>query len=434
MTLVNTIIANSFSGGDCVNSLGIVEDNGHNLIEDGALVADGGCLDNATSHGGEPWLARLDYYGGPSTGSGAEVLQTHELLPNSPALNSGDDAACPTTDQRGFPRLGRCDMGAVESQGFSINIVGGDQQTTLVDTAFPDPLDVSLRANNDYLVVGEGQIVTYTAPLIGASLTNPTFTGTTDVDNWISIPVTANTLAGRYAVTVTVNNLLTPTHFTLTNTAGNNAPVLDPMANPTISETYGVSFTVTASDPDSDGLTFSVSDAPDGATFDDTTGRFTWTPTDEQGPGVYTMTVMVTDDGAPLLSDSMPVVITVLDVPLAFGQEITTDEDQAVDFTLFGLSAHDSITYNLATIPVHGTVSGSAPDLTYMPEADYAGSDSFTFQVSDGLVASTLATVTITVNPINEAPTAVEQSLTVQEDTGITITLSATDPDGATLT
>lgn len=51
----------------------------------------------------------------------------------------------------------------------------------------------------------------------------------------------------------------------------------------------------------------------------------------------------------------------------------------------------------------------------------------------DGLAASQVATVTITVNPINEAPTVVEQALVIQEDTPLTITLRASDPDGDAL-
>ena len=48
---------------------------------------------------------------------GATQMKTHALLPGSPALNSGDNGSCPSTDQRGFPRpVGVCDMGAYESQ------------------------------------------------------------------------------------------------------------------------------------------------------------------------------------------------------------------------------------------------------------------------------------------------------------------------------
>ena len=54
----------------------------------------------------------------------------------------------------------------------------------------------------------------------------------------------------------------------------------------------------------------------------------------------------------------------------------------------------------------NGSLSGSAPDLTYTPEANYNGSDSFTFKASDGTADSNTATVSITVTAVNDAPVA----------------------------
>ena len=56
-------------------------------------------------------------------------------------------------------------------------------------------------------------------------------------------------------------------------------------------------------DIDGDTLTYSLIGAPAGATIDPATGEFSWTPSEAQGPGVYTFTVSVTDDGTPVLSD-----------------------------------------------------------------------------------------------------------------------------------
>ncbi|MDB4391605.1 leucine-rich repeat protein, partial [Akkermansiaceae bacterium] len=68
--------------------------------------------------------------------------------------------------------------------------------------------------------------------------------------------------------------------------------------------------------------------------------------------------------------------------------------------------------------------------LVYVPNANYNGTDSFTFKVNDGLVDSTTATVSITVNAINDAPVAVAQSgLITDEDTSLAITLAGTDAD-----
>jgi hypothetical protein len=62
----------------------------------------------------------------------------------------------------------------------------------------------------------------------------------------------------------------------------------------------------------------------------------------------------------------------------------------------------DPLTFTVETGPAHGTLSGTAPNLTYTPATDYTGGDQFTFRASDGTNSSNLATVTITVLPVGE--------------------------------
>ena len=64
----------------------------------------------------------------------------------------------------------------------------------------------------------------------------------------------------------------------------------------------------------------------------------------------------------------------------------------------------DPITFAIATPPAHGTLSGTAPNVTYTPAADYFGPDSFTFTTNDGATASVPATVSITVTEVNDPP------------------------------
>jgi len=96
VTASHTIIANSGNGGDCHLTLtegpwaATFTDGGHNIVEDGA------CIDAPTSHSGDPKLGPLaDNYG---------ATLTHALLPGSSAIDAGDNAAGPDTDQRGRPR------------------------------------------------------------------------------------------------------------------------------------------------------------------------------------------------------------------------------------------------------------------------------------------------------------------------------------------
>ena len=99
----NTIIAHSSSGGDCVNA-GTIITNVNNLVEDGS------CSTNGVNFlSGDPGLGSLADNGGGTL--------TQALLPGSPAIESGDDVACPSTDQRGVarPQMTHCDIGAYEA-------------------------------------------------------------------------------------------------------------------------------------------------------------------------------------------------------------------------------------------------------------------------------------------------------------------------------
>jgi len=99
--------------------------------------------------------------------------------------------------------------------------------------------------------------------------------------------------------------------------------------------------------------------------------------------------------------------------PVADDQAVSTDEDMAVAITLTGTDADgDPLSYTIVGGPYKGTLSGAAPNVTYTPDTDYNGADNFTFKVNDGSADGNVATVSITVNPINDAPVAVNDSYT----------------------
>ena len=119
--------------------------------------------------------------------------------------------------------------------------------------------------------------------------------------------------------------------------------------------------------------------------------------------------------------------------PTAEPLSVTTKEDTPASITLAG-SDHDNdpLTYSVITEPAHGRLTGTVPNLNYRPERDFNGQDSFTFEVNDGKVDSTAATVSITVTPVNDPPTANDDSATAEEDVPIIIVdvlKNDTDPD-----
>src|SRR4029453_1887873 len=115
-------------------------------------------------------------------------------------------------------------------------------------------------------------------------------------------------------------------------------------------------------------------------------------------------------------------VASVNDAPVANAQAVTTDEDTAKTIVLSATDAEGSpLTYTVVASPAHGTLSGIAPALTYTPAANYNGPDSFTFKANDGSVDSNVATVTITVTAVDDAPMAANDSYATDEDTALTI-------------
>jgi len=113
----------------------------------------------------------------------------------------------------------------------------------------------------------------------------------------------------------------------------------------------------------------------------------------------------------------------------------TTAEDTPVAVSLSGADADgDSLSYVVVSGPAHGTLSGTAPDLTYTPATNYHGEDSFTFQASDGSLASQVARVTVTVTPRNDAPVTQAVSASTLEGTPVQVTLRGSDVDGDSLT
>ncbi|OEU84091.1 MAG: hypothetical protein BA873_07935 [Desulfobulbaceae bacterium C00003063] len=91
--------------------------------------------------------------------------------------------------------------------------------------------------------------------------------------------------------------------------------------------------------------------------------------------------------------------------PTAGKQWITTLEDTPVNITLTATdNDEDPLTYTVVSQPSHGTLSGTAPKLAYLPETNYHGFDTFTFKAHDGTTDSNTATVTIIVNRVNDVP------------------------------
>jgi hypothetical protein len=117
---------------------------------------------------------------------------------------------------------------------------------------------------------------------------------------------------------------------------------------------------------------------------------------------------------------------------VATGQSVTTAEDTAKAVTLVATDADvtDELAWTITTAPLHGVLSGVAPNLTYTPAANCHGADSFKFKVNDGHYDSNVVTVTIGVTSVNDAPVANAQSVVTTVNVSKAIALTSSDADG----
>src|SRR5262249_28090524 len=86
------------------------------------------------------------------------------------------------------------------------------------------------------------------------------------------------------------------------------------------------------------------------------------------------------------------------------------------------------------TQPQHGTLTGTAPALTYAPARDWNGTDSFTWRAATGSHASPAATVGIVVTPVDDAPVASDATLTTAEEQPLAVHVTATDVEHDAIT
>ena len=105
--------------------------------------------------------------------------------------------------------------------------------------------------------------------------------------------------------------------------------------------------------------------------------------------------------------------------------------DAGTIFTL--LAEPEPLAFTITQQPAHGTLSGTAPDLVYTPDANYNGPDSFWFKVNDGTADSFLTAIIIAVVPVNDPPVAESQALETFDNASLAITLAGSDVETAAL-
>ena len=168
-------------------------------------------------------------------------------------------------------------------------------------------------------------------------------------------------------------------------------------------------------------------------------GDFTYTPNaNYNGSDSFSYTVLDGNGGSDTGLVSLNIA-PVNDAPVAVDDSAVTNEDTAVTITV--LSNDSDIDGDILSVTaVTGALNGSAainPDntITYTPNANYNGSETLTYTVIDGNGGSDTATINITVNAVNDAPIAVDDIASGDQDTVIlgNVLLNDSDIDGGVL-
>ena len=315
----------------------------------------------------------------------------------------------------------------------SVHVTVGEVNSTPSLTSPGDQTIDELTNLTFTLNAADSDIVAGSPNVLGYSITSGQQPGmslnpVTGAFSWTPTEAQDGTYPVKFRVTDNgIPNLSDEKTVAITVREVNSAPVLAPIGDKSVDEETALTFTAHATDGDlpANTLTFSLIGAPTGAAINPVTGKFAWTPNENQGPNSYTFTVRVTDDGTPALSDEETITVAVNEVnvaPLLSGvpASATIPEEAAYTFTA---SATDldlpaqTLTFSLVNAPTGAAIDGSTGVFTWTPaEAQGPGTYSFQVQVSDGSLTDT-KNISLTVSEVNVVPGA-ERRANVGHDCG----------------
>ena len=373
------------------------------------------------------------------------------ILPvNGNALNNGDGTVTytPNPDYNGndsFTYSVQDNMGALDTALVSIQISGTNDPPVAVDdlnntTNEDTPLVIELTANDvdPDGIIDVTSIVIASPPENGSVnvlgdgnveyLPNPDYNG----DDLFTYTVLddGGAISNVATVSITVNNINDPP------VAVDDVVIID--------EDQQVTVNVISNDTDVDGTliiaTLELQATPlNGTVVNNQNGTVTYTPKlNFNGQDTFSYTIE-DDDGA--VSSIATVSITINDIndaPVAIDDAVNTDEDVMVSINVIANDKDvdgsiDPASVMLVTIPTNGSATVKSNGFVdYSPDQDFNGLDTFSYTIRDNDgEGSNIATVTVSVNNINDAPVARNDTIATEEGIAIQIDIleNDTDPD-----
>ncbi|MFK7877786.1 MAG: Ig-like domain-containing protein [Paracoccaceae bacterium] len=359
--------------------------------------------------------------GGTDTGQEFASLLEDPGLGNTSLVNPFNTNSTSGTNTDGFgnnvPLLDG--VQAVSAQPIVADLVTDvDEDQSLQINVLQDAMDtrggtlqlVSISSpNNGTATVSETGAVEYTPALNFSGTDSFTFTVENELGNQASATVTVQVAAINDAPNVSDDTALTAQETSVAiNVLGNDQ------------------------DPDNvlSDLTIAVQSAPENGTTEVVGAQVLYTPNPGfQGTDTFTYSLSDGSDQSPSVAT---VSILVNDPPRATDDIVQVDEDGSVAISVGGNdvdSENDGFTLTNVSSTENGTTFLQEGVVTYTPNPNFSGADTFTYTVTDGFGRSSSATVTITINSVNDAPVALPDSAITQERAPITIDVLSNDSD-----
>ena len=373
--------------------------------------------------------ASLRIVSGPATGT---AMVTGSSIEYTPASNDASDVVityeiCDLT--------ARCDTANLSITVNPINDdpIATDDSITVDEDAGPTTVDVLANDSDP-----DGDTLTI------ESVTQPA-NGTVSIDGLTVVFTPGSDFAGTTTFTYTVCDPIGACD-TATVTVGVSGLNDGPDARDDVASTdedTGVTIAVLSNDDDIDGDTLTVTGASDpanGSVAVNLDGTITYTPDpDFSGADVFTYGISDGNGG----SDTATVTVTVNeinDAPAAVDDVAVTDEDVAATIAVLSNDTDpdgDTLSVTAASDPANGSVAVNVDGtITYTPDSGFSGVDSFTYTIDDGRGGTSSATVSVTVNPVDNPPVALDDSAstTVNLAVSLDVLTNDSDPEGDTIT
>jgi len=232
----------------------------------------------------------------------------------------------------------------------------------------------------------------------------------------------ANTQSTSNSTKLTVGNVIR----SFTTRTQENQPYISGTPAVTIAEDSSYSFTPNLDTNSGEVETWSIVNKPSWAIFNDRNGRLEGTPQNDN-VGVYTdinITATNAQGSSSIFISSLEVTNT-NDAPVAQDINVSTNEDNVVDINtstyVNDVDINDTYTIVALGSTSLGTVSSNGHIITYTPTPNISGIDSFTYTVRDSAGEEAVAHIDVNIMPVNDAPVAVNDSISTNEDTNISI-------------